>query len=163
MYRGKEPGVCKLRYRKRHPAALGSPPPASAAGRWTECDHFVLMRLVSASRLQAFATGVSLCSISIGTTFTTLSTTGLAKTRLGVLLGGAAMMEDVAGWVQQGPRKRDFCLRFSAENDVSNITMDSSLQYLQIQSVRAGFVPIILLLSKGRHNVGIIQDVGSPR
>ncbi|RHZ52282.1 cation:proton antiporter [Aspergillus thermomutatus] len=60
---------------------------------------FVLMRLVSATPLQAFAAGASLCSTSIGTTFTILSTTGLAKTRLGVVLGSAAMMDDVAGLV----------------------------------------------------------------
>ncbi|GAQ03434.1 hypothetical protein ALT_0755 [Aspergillus lentulus] len=60
---------------------------------------FVLMSLLSATPLQAFAAGASLCSTSIGTTFTILSTTGLAKTRLGVVLGSAAMMDDVAGLV----------------------------------------------------------------
>ncbi|GFF53566.1 hypothetical protein IFM46972_09810 [Aspergillus udagawae] len=60
---------------------------------------FVLMSLLSATPLQALAAGASLCSTSIGTTFTILSTTGLAKTRLGVVLGSAAMMDDVAGLV----------------------------------------------------------------
>ncbi|KAF7131057.1 hypothetical protein CNMCM5793_004044 [Aspergillus hiratsukae] len=60
---------------------------------------FVLMSLLSATPLQAFAAGASLCSTSIGTTFTILSTTGLAKRRLGVVLGSAAMMDDVAGLV----------------------------------------------------------------
>jgi Kef-type K+ transport system membrane component KefB len=60
---------------------------------------FVLMSLLSATPLQAFAAGASLCSTSIGTTFTILSTTGLARTRLGVVLGSAAMMDDVAGLV----------------------------------------------------------------
>lgn len=60
---------------------------------------FTLLDIVSATPLQAFAAGASLCSTSIGTTFTILTTTGLAKTRLGVVLGGAAMMDDVAGLV----------------------------------------------------------------
>ncbi|PKX95673.1 cation:proton antiporter [Aspergillus novofumigatus IBT 16806] len=60
---------------------------------------FVLVSLLSAAPLQAFAAGASLCSTSIGTTFTILSTTGLAKTRLGVVLGSPAMMDDVAGLV----------------------------------------------------------------
>ncbi|GIK06876.1 hypothetical protein Aspvir_002529 [Aspergillus viridinutans] len=60
---------------------------------------FVLMSLLPATPLQAFAAGASLCSTSIGTTFTMLSTTGLAKTRLGVVLSSAAMMDDVAGLV----------------------------------------------------------------
>jgi Kef-type K+ transport system membrane component KefB len=58
---------------------------------------FVLMSLLSATPLQAFAAGASICSTSIGTTFTILSTTGLVRTRLGVILGSAAMMDDVAG------------------------------------------------------------------
>lgn len=60
---------------------------------------FVLMNLLAATPLQAFAAGAALCSTSIGTTFTILSTTGLAKTRLGVVLGSAAMMDDVMGLV----------------------------------------------------------------
>lgn len=60
---------------------------------------FILMSLLSATPLQAFAAGAALCSTSIGTTFTILSTTGLAKTRLGVVLGSAAMMDDVMGLV----------------------------------------------------------------
>jgi hypothetical protein len=60
---------------------------------------FVLMRLVDATPLQAFGAGAALCSTSIGTTFTILSTTGLDKSRLGTVLSGAAMMDDVAGLV----------------------------------------------------------------
>lgn len=60
---------------------------------------FVLMHLLAATPLQAFAAGAALCSTSIGTTFTILSTTGLSKTRLGVVLGSAAMMDDVMGLV----------------------------------------------------------------
>ncbi|XHG06475.1 hypothetical protein AWENTII_009667 [Aspergillus wentii] len=60
---------------------------------------FSMLRLVDATPFQAFAAGAALCSTSIGTTFTILSTTGLAKTRLGVVLGSAAMMDDVAGLV----------------------------------------------------------------
>lgn len=60
---------------------------------------FTLCSLVSATSLQAFSAGASLCSTSIGTTFTILSTTGLIKARIGVVLSGAAMMDDVAGLV----------------------------------------------------------------
>lgn len=60
---------------------------------------FILMHLLAATPLQAFAAGAALSSTSIGTTFTILSTTGLAKTRLGVVLGSAAMMDDVMGLV----------------------------------------------------------------
>ncbi|KAF3386626.1 hypothetical protein F1880_000696 [Penicillium rolfsii] len=60
---------------------------------------FVLMRLVDATPLQAFGAGAALCSTSIGTTFTILSTTGLDKSKLGTVLSGAAMMDDVAGLV----------------------------------------------------------------
>lgn len=60
---------------------------------------FVLMRLADATPLQAFGAGAALCSTSIGTTFTILSTTGLEKSRLGPVLSCAAMMDDVAGLV----------------------------------------------------------------
>nr|POE47043.1 hypothetical protein CFP56_00375 [Quercus suber] len=49
--------------------------------------------------LQAFAAGAALCSTSLGTTFTVLSTSGLTKSRLGVILTSAAMMDDVIGLV----------------------------------------------------------------
>ncbi|KAH0261567.1 Sodium/hydrogen exchanger, partial [Aureobasidium melanogenum] len=60
---------------------------------------FVLMRLLGASSVQAFAAGAALCSTSLGTTFTILSTSGLDKSRLGVILSSAAMLDDVAGLV----------------------------------------------------------------
>jgi len=60
---------------------------------------FSLLSLTSATPLQAFAAGAALCSTSLGTTFTILSSSGLAKTRLGVVLSSAAMMDDVVGLV----------------------------------------------------------------
>ncbi|KAF2488601.1 Sodium/hydrogen exchanger [Lophium mytilinum] len=60
---------------------------------------FPLQGLAGASPLQAFAAGAALCSTSLGTTFTILSTSGLAATRLGVVLSSAAMMDDVVGLV----------------------------------------------------------------
>jgi Kef-type K+ transport system membrane component KefB len=60
---------------------------------------FVLVWLVDATPLQAFGAGAALCSTSIGTTFTILSTTGLDNSRLGTVLSGAAMMDDVASLV----------------------------------------------------------------
>lgn len=49
--------------------------------------------------MQAFAAGAALCSTSLGTTFTILNTSGLDKSRLGVVLSSAAMLDDVAGLV----------------------------------------------------------------
>lgn len=60
---------------------------------------FILMKLVSASPLQAFAAGASLSATSLGTTFTILSTTNLIPTRLGTVTTSAAMLDDVVGLV----------------------------------------------------------------
>lgn len=60
---------------------------------------FILVKLVSASPLQAFATGASLSATSLGTTFTILSTTNLIHTRLGTVTTSAAMLDDVVGLV----------------------------------------------------------------
>lgn len=60
---------------------------------------FILQKLLNATPVQAFAAGAALCSTSLGTTFTILSTSGLDKSRLGVILSSAAMLDDVAGLV----------------------------------------------------------------
>ncbi|KAL4993649.1 Sodium/hydrogen exchanger family-domain-containing protein [Aspergillus recurvatus] len=60
---------------------------------------FILMELVSATPLQAFAAGAALSATSLGTTFTILSTTGLTATRLGTVTTSAAMLDDVVGLV----------------------------------------------------------------
>lgn len=60
---------------------------------------FILMDLVSATPLQAFAAGAALSSTSLGTTFTILSTTRLITTRLGTVTTSAAMLDDVIGLV----------------------------------------------------------------
>ncbi|KAH7360618.1 Sodium/hydrogen exchanger family-domain-containing protein [Rhexocercosporidium sp. MPI-PUGE-AT-0058] len=60
---------------------------------------FTLKSLSNATPLQAFAAGAALCSTSLGTTFTILSTSGLSSTRLGTVLSSAAMMDDVVGLV----------------------------------------------------------------
>lgn len=49
--------------------------------------------------LAAFSAGASLCSTSLGTTFAILSSANLQHTRVGVILVGAAMMDDVVGLV----------------------------------------------------------------
>jgi Kef-type K+ transport system membrane component KefB len=49
--------------------------------------------------LAAFSAGASLCSTSLGTTFAILSSACLQKTRVGVVLVGAAMIDDVVGLV----------------------------------------------------------------
>ncbi|KAK7419756.1 hypothetical protein QQX98_003128 [Neonectria punicea] len=60
---------------------------------------FILRYLTDATPLQCFAAGAALCSTSLGTTFTVLGTSGLTKSRLGVVLTSAAMMDDVVGLV----------------------------------------------------------------
>ncbi|RAK97716.1 cation:proton antiporter [Aspergillus ibericus CBS 121593] len=60
---------------------------------------FILMKLVSATPLQAFSAGAALSATSLGTTFTILSTTRLIKTRLGTITTSAAMLDDVVGLV----------------------------------------------------------------
>ena len=51
------------------------------------------------SPLAAFSAGASLCSTSLGTTLAILSAADLQKTKVGVVLVGAAMMDDVVGLV----------------------------------------------------------------
>ncbi|KAF1942040.1 Sodium/hydrogen exchanger [Clathrospora elynae] len=60
---------------------------------------YTLQRLLDATPVQAFAAGAALCSTSLGTTFTVLTSSGLASSRLGVVLTSAAMMDDVVGLV----------------------------------------------------------------
>lgn len=60
---------------------------------------FTLKSLSDATTLQAFAAGAALCSTSLGTTFTVLSTSGLTESRLGIALSSAAMMDDAVGLV----------------------------------------------------------------
>ena len=60
---------------------------------------FCLQSLASATSLQAFAAGAALCSTSLGTTMSILSSSGLTDTSLGTVLTSAAMMDDVVGLV----------------------------------------------------------------
>jgi hypothetical protein len=60
---------------------------------------YTLQGLLNATPVQAFAAGAALCSTSLGTTFTVLSSSGLSTSRLGVVLTSAAMMDDVVGLV----------------------------------------------------------------
>lgn len=60
---------------------------------------YTLQELLDATPVQAFAAGASLCSTSLGTTFTVLGSSGLSASRLGVVLTSAAMMDDVVGLV----------------------------------------------------------------
>ncbi|KAI0378911.1 Sodium/hydrogen exchanger family-domain-containing protein [Hypomontagnella monticulosa] len=60
---------------------------------------FAFLGGVGATPVQAFAAGAALASTSLGTTFSVLAASGLADTRLGSVLGTAAMMDDVLGLV----------------------------------------------------------------
>lgn len=58
---------------------------------------FILMVFTGATPLQALVAGASLCSTSLGTTFTVMQASGLTATRMGVVLSSAAMIDDVIG------------------------------------------------------------------
>ncbi|KAK5042902.1 hypothetical protein LTR84_012018 [Exophiala bonariae] len=60
---------------------------------------YILLTLVGATLLQAFAAGAALCSTSLGTTFTVMKASGLITTRMGIVLTSAAMMDDVVGLI----------------------------------------------------------------
>ena len=60
---------------------------------------YILLPLVEATPLQAFAAGAALCSTSLGTTFTVMKASGLSNTKLSIVLTSAAMMDDVVGLV----------------------------------------------------------------
>ncbi|KAI9704534.1 MAG: hypothetical protein M1820_005608 [Bogoriella megaspora] len=60
---------------------------------------FLLMPMANAKPLQAFSAGAALCSTSLGTTFTVMSVSGLTDSQLGIVLGTAAMEDDVIGLV----------------------------------------------------------------
>src|SRR5271170_6870114 len=60
---------------------------------------FSLLALSNSTSLQAFAAGSALCSTSLGTTFSVLKASGLASSRLGVVITSAAMLDDVVGLV----------------------------------------------------------------
>ncbi|KAI0846378.1 Sodium/hydrogen exchanger family-domain-containing protein [Daldinia vernicosa] len=59
----------------------------------------VLGALGGADAKMGFAAGAALCVTSLGTTFAVLETSGLTDTRVGTVLGTAAMMDDVLGLV----------------------------------------------------------------
>ncbi|EME46629.1 hypothetical protein DOTSEDRAFT_52064 [Dothistroma septosporum NZE10] len=63
---------------------------------------FLLHSFMDVTPVQSFAAGAALCSTSLGTTFTILSTSGLSRSRLGVVLSSAAMMDDIVGLVMSG-------------------------------------------------------------
>ncbi|EXJ55620.1 hypothetical protein A1O7_08549 [Cladophialophora yegresii CBS 114405] len=60
---------------------------------------YILVTLVEATPLQAFAAGAALCSTSLGTTFTVMKASSLSTTKMGIVLTSAAMMDDVVGLV----------------------------------------------------------------
>lgn len=64
------------------------------------CLSFLLIPIVPGTTpLQAFAAGAALSATSLGTTFSILTSSGFAQTRLGTVLTSAAMMDDVVGLV----------------------------------------------------------------
>lgn len=60
---------------------------------------FLLINIAGATPLEAFAAGAALCCTSLGTTFTVLATSRLTESRVGVIVTGAAILDDVVGLV----------------------------------------------------------------
>jgi Kef-type K+ transport system membrane component KefB len=56
-------------------------------------------RTLTPTPLAGFSAGAALCSTSLGTTFAILSSVDMQKSRVGTILIGAAMMDDVVGLV----------------------------------------------------------------
>ncbi|KAL7951233.1 Sodium/hydrogen exchanger family domain-containing protein [Trichoderma barbatum] len=128
---------------------------------------FILQKLSGATPLQAFAAGAALCSTSLGTTFTVLRSTGLIKSRLGVVLTSAAMMDDVVGLVMV----QIISNLGSSGTDISAITIIRPLLVSIAFAVCAPLVcvfvakPITLWLNSRRmkHPQGIINQLLSKR
>ncbi|CCE83115.1 Piso0_003687 [Millerozyma farinosa CBS 7064] len=60
---------------------------------------FTLLTYSNASPVAAFSAGAALCSTSLGTALTVLSSSSLRSTKLGVLLTNAAVLDDIAGLI----------------------------------------------------------------
>ena len=60
---------------------------------------FSLLGFSDVSPVAAFASGAALCSTSLGTAFTILSTSKLRTTKVGILLTNAAVFDDIVGLV----------------------------------------------------------------
>lgn len=60
---------------------------------------FSILGYSNATPVAAFAAGAALCSTSLGTAFTIMTTSKLVQSRLGSLLTSAAMLDDIAGLV----------------------------------------------------------------
>ena len=124
---------------------------------------FSLQGLVRTTSLQAFAAGAALCSTSLGTTFTILSTSGLTTTRLGVVLTSAAMMDDVVGLVMVqvisnlgGSRSS-----ISPTTVVRPILVSLAFTVVLPLACRYFVKPLTMLLNRHRENnpSGVLQKV----
>ncbi|OCL07311.1 Sodium/hydrogen exchanger [Glonium stellatum] len=124
---------------------------------------FSLRGLVRATSLQAFAAGAALCSTSLGTTFTVLSTSGLTMTRLGVVLTSAAMMDDVVGlvMVQVISNLRGSRSSINPTTIVRPILVSLAFAVVLPLTCKIFVKPLTLLLNHRRENnpLGVLQRV----
>lgn len=93
---------------------------------------------MNVTQVQAFAAGAALCSTSLGTTFTILSTGDLSRSRLGVLLSSAAMIDDVAGLVMSS-----IVFNLGKSSDFNAITV---IRPVFVSVAFAAILPLICLL-----------------
>ncbi|KAH7018729.1 Sodium/hydrogen exchanger family-domain-containing protein [Macrophomina phaseolina] len=127
---------------------------------------FTLQTLVGATPLQAFAAGAALCSTSLGTTFTVLATSGLTKSRLGVVLTSAAMMDDVVGlvMVQVISNLGGSASSFSTITVIRPISVSLAFAVLVPLACRLVIKPATIFVNKHReaNPAGAVQKLLSP-
>jgi hypothetical protein len=113
---------------------------------------FMLQSLANATPLQAFVAGTALCSTSLGTTFTILSTSGLSATRLGTVLSSAAMMDDVIGlvMVQVISNLGHTANSFGAVTVIRPLAVSFGLAIAVLIACRLVAQPLTVLLNRAR-------------
>lgn len=109
---------------------------SSYRNRSTYCLLIYTTGPINATPVQAFGAGAALCSTSLGTTFTVLGASGLASSRLGVVLTSAAMMDDVVGLVM---------VQVISNLGGDSFTWVTIVRPILVSIVFAALVPIICL------------------
>ena len=99
---------------------------------------FPLQSFASAAPLQAFAAGAALCSTSLGTIFSLLSSSQLVSTRLGTVLTSAALIDDVVGLV----------MIQVISNLGPSISSFSAVTIVRPVAVSVGFIAVLIVICR---------------
>jgi hypothetical protein len=121
----------------------------------------MLQELAGASSLQAFSAGATLCSTSLGTTFTILGTSRLTNTRLGTVLTTAAILDDVVAliMVQVISNLGTSAISFNSITIVRPIVVSIGLVIVLLLACRflLGTLTVWLNRKRGKAPAGILQ------